>query len=485
MRRASLRRGLTAAVLTGSLVVAGNAPAWADDAPDTTPPTIVSTGMTDGQFAPAVFFFTPTVTDDVRVSSVVVLIRGNIQGACQLPADGLWHCRAVLTSTIVADGQPIDITVRAADPSGNKSQATTRVRANNANPTGTVSPARGTPMHSGPITITLTDVSSDVVRVVSSDGAQLTAAPWNFPWQAVNRAKSPSFDLYDEAGNKTTLATDYIVDDDPPVIQSVVNQAPYMDSILNDGTGWVGDAATLVAAIKDASPLRYEWWVDGVLKSTGQYFYWRTTGMTAPTAKVELKVWDAVGNFAAQSYVANIDNKPPALGSLSPASNALVRGGTFTTTIKVTDPHGVAYSNLQDADWVNAEPGSFTTATLKSGPDGLRRFTWLVVDRLGNYTTYTRQVIVDNTRPTLRITKAPANNAKLTRTATILATAGDRNGIARLQLLVNGKAVATDTTAAYSFSLNPAKYGKTFTVQIRAYDRAGNTQDTPKLTYHR
>ena len=440
--------------------------------------------MMDGQFAPEVFYFTPTVTDDVRVSTVSVLIHGDPQQTCRLTADGLWHCWAVLTSDIVADEQPIDITLRASDPSGNKSLATTRVRANNAKPTGEVSPARGTPMRSGAITITLTDVSSDVVRVVSSDGAELTAAPWSFPWQAVNRAKSPSFDLYDEAGNKTTLTTDYIVDEDPPVIQSVTNIQAYTPSVLNDGNGWVGDAATLRATIQDASPLRYEWWVDGVLESTGQYFFWRTTGMTALTANVELRVWDAVGNFAAHSYVANIDNKPPALNALTPGWYALVRGSSFTTTIKATDPHGIAYSNLRGADYLNAEPGIFTTVTLKSGHDGLRRFTWDVVDGLGNDTLYTRQVIIDNTLPTLTITKAPKNNSKLTKTTTIAAAASDRNGIARVQLLVNGKVVATAGEAASSFALNPAKYGKTFTVQLRAYDRAGNVQDAAKLTYH-
>lgn len=33
-------------------------------------------------------------------------------------------------------------------------------------------------------------------------------------------------------------------------------------------------------------------------------------------------------------------------------------------------------------------------------------------------------------------------------------------------------AVATDTRAGYSFTLNPKKFGKRFTVQLRTYDRA-------------
>ena len=94
-------------------------------------------------------------------------------------------------------------------------------------------------------------------------------------------------------------------------------------------------------------------------------------------------------------------------------------------------------------------------------------------------------MIVDNTRPTVAFRKAPKNGAKVSRTTTITATASDRNGIARVQLIVNGKQVANDTRSGYAFTLKPAKYRKKFTVKIRAYDRAGNIRDTSQRTYHR
>ena len=46
-------------------------------------------------------------------------------------------------------------------------------------------------------------------------------------------------------------------------------------------------------------------------------------------------------------------------------------------------------------------------------------------------------------------------------------------GINRVEMLINGKVVATDRKAAYRLALNPKKYGKKFTVQLRAYDKAG------------
>ena len=87
--------------------------------------------------------------------------------------------------------------------------------------------------------------------------------------------------------------------------------------------------------------------------------------------------------------------------------------------------------------------------------------------------------------PTLKLTKAPATNAKLTKKTTLTASAVDKYGVARVQLLVNGKVVATDTKAGYVFTLDPKKYGKKFTVQIRAYDRAGNVRALATRTYRR
>ncbi|MEU8661058.1 hypothetical protein [Actinoplanes philippinensis] len=55
----------------------------------------------------------------------------------------------------------------------------------------------------------------------------------------------------------------------------------------------------------------------------------------------------------------------------------------------------------------------------------------------------------------------------------------------KVQLLVDGKVVGTDGRAGFAFSLNPKRYGKKFTVQFRAYDRAGNVRYSSKRTYRR
>jgi hypothetical protein len=123
--------------------------------------------------------------------------------------------------------------------------------------------------------------------------------------------------------------------------------------------------------------------------------------------------------------------------------------------------------------------------TAPTGADGRRTLTWRVYDRLGNPSTTTRYIIVDNTRPTLKITKAPKSGSRVKGTIKVHASATDRNGISRVELLINGKVVARDVKAGYSFAVNTKKYGKKLRIRLRAYDRAGNVTATSTRTWHR
>jgi len=64
-------------------------------------------------------------------------------------------------------------------------------------------------------------------------------------------------------------------------------------------------------------------------------------------------------------------------------------------------------------------------------------------------------------------------------------SATDRNGMKRVELLINGKVVAKDTRAAFTFSINPRKFGKKIKVKIRGYDKAGNVTTTSTRTWRR
>jgi len=158
-----------------------------------------------------------------------------------------------------------------------------------------------------------------------------------------------------------------------------------------------------------------------------------------------------------------------------------VRGSTIYATIHATDPDGVAYPEVNGC-YCTAGPDRLFIA---AGADGRKTLVFRVYDNLFNFTTVTRTVIVDNTRPALAISSAPKSGARVKGIVKINAAAADRNGVARVELLINGKVVARDVTAGYSFAVNTKKYGKKFRVQLRAYDRAGNVTTTSARTWHR
>lgn len=89
---------------------------------------------------------------------------------------------------------------------------------------------------------------------------------------------------------------------------------------------------------------------------------------------------------------------------------------------------------------------------------------------------------IDSAPPTVSVT-SPANGATPTGSVTFSATATDNVGVARVQFLVDGTVIATDTSAPYSTSWNAgtATLG-THSLTARAYDQAGNSATTPPLS---
>jgi hypothetical protein len=112
--------------------------------------------------------------------------------------------------------------------------------------------------------------------------------------------------------------------------------------------------------------------------------------------------------------------------------------------------------------------------------DGPAPLYFVAYDLLGNKIEFKNTLIVDNTPPGVAFAKAPKNNARLKSTARLTAATTDKNGIAKVQLLISGHVVATSSNPHHTFTLNPSKHGKRFSVVFRAYDKAGNHRNTTK-----
>ena len=82
--------------------------------------------------------------------------------------------------------------------------------------------------------------------------------------------------------------------------------------------------------------------------------------------------------------------------------------------------------------------------------------------------------VVDTTLPVVTIS-APANNATVTNTITLSATATDAKGVAGVVFTIDGEIIGTDMTSPYSATLNTKSYDNgNHTIKAEASDTSGN-----------
>jgi Bacterial Ig domain len=452
------------------------------------PLLVTSTGLNDGGYLGRTPVLNVAWTGDASV--VEVLIDGVSQGRRPVSFIQLKGGAPVSVPDRL-NGTDVPLTVRVSNAAGDETaEKTTTVHVDTDLPTFAVSspallndPAglfSDTLVH-GVVPITVTAVSDDTVdiRLVDISTGRVLAdaagAPWAMTWDSkANPGQWVHYVATDRASNRTFQYGGYNVDNAGPVLTGV--------SGYPGPEGQAGRTVTLTAAFYDqTSVTRVEWWIDGVQQSTGPTVIWNT-GTRDGLGSIDIRAWDQFGQQSDSRFGIPIDNTAPTVAWNTPAARALVRGRQISSTIAASDPSGIRQATLTGGRQI---PGNPYGATLVAGKDGTKTLTWTVLDREGNPAVVSRTVTVDNTRPSLRVTKAPKNKAKVTGTVKIRASASDHNGVNRVELLVNGKVVGKDTTSGYAFSLNPRKYGKTFKVQLRAYDRAGNATTSATYTWRR
>jgi hypothetical protein len=468
------------AALSSSLIVSVAGPASAARTVDPSPPSVYSTSLTDGQlvtrrldlrprFGVSGYGVTPVALE--VLADGTPLERINVSGTSA-------SVRAILPA--VPHDTEVDVTIRVHDSAGQTGEATTRVRVDTEYPEATV-PAEDGPTLHGKIELALTDTSPDVVKVDlfdSSGGVMVgvdDAAPWVLPWDTsaiTSERRWVVISVTDRAGNYSRYFRQYRIDNVGPV---------YTGGLPT----WVRPGInSLDPRLREPAGVdRVEWWVGGTLRSTEwpyRHDFGTTSGAVVP---VTLKAWDKLGNQSTTTTDITVDGARPVVTALSPAGGALVRGSRVTSTIRFRDDSGASAYLLGGTD--GHVIGPVVTSSVWTGRDGRRTLQWDVIDSVGNLTRVYRIVTVDNTAPTLKMTKAPKNKARVKGTLKVTASAWDRNGVARVELLINGKVIAKDYRAGYAFSVNTRKYGKKFKVQLRAYDRAGNARITTARTWYR
>ncbi|MEO6501468.1 MAG: fibrinogen-like YCDxxxxGGGW domain-containing protein, partial [Jatrophihabitantaceae bacterium] len=172
--------------------------------------------------------------------------------------------------------------------------------------------------------------------------------------------------------------------------------------------------------------------------------------------------------------------------SVAPTTPTNLRSSTDPTGLKLawnaaTDNAGtVRYELMRDDRVIISTTGLSYIDTTGSVPADY----WVrAVDSNGNRSATSAKLSVlapDTTAPTAAIT-SPADGASVYGPVTVTATASDNQGVASVDLLVDGAVVATSASAPYSFSWSATAVGS-HTLQARARDGVGNTGTSSTVT---
>jgi hypothetical protein len=182
------------------------------------------------------------------------------------------------------------------------------------------------------------------------------------------------------------------------------------------------------------------------------------------------------------------DATPPQINVTSPADGAITNSQTISITGTIVDqnPGTITVSaNSGPAQPLTLSGTGFSnTITIVNGANSLL---FTATDRVGNTSTLSRVVTLDQEPPTVVVIGIDPN-AVLTGTATITVNATDvLSGIQSVTLLVDGIIKTTLTQPPYTFNLET--FGLTagnHTITIRVLDRAGNQteQNIPVTVQH-
>jgi hypothetical protein len=338
------------------------------------------------------------------------------------------------------------------------------------------------------------DLSAVTGLTVFADGRPIgtdTAAPWGIDWDTAG------FDGLVTLSTRATTANGSLTTNGFQVV--VDNTAPTGLTIgFPRRDGYIGQGGELaVDADDNVFVTGSELIVGGTvvssrdLSATGGGRLDLGWNVRLPNGRttMTIRVRDRVGNVTALTRTVVVDNDRPVITGGTTAGSA-VHGEFKVSLTGYRDASPLSgFEALLDTPTHSrsyAQEASRTvTIDSREVPDGRYTFGWRAFDAAGNEAVLKRSLIVDNRVPSVWIARAPGNRAKVGKTFTVTATANDTYGIAKVQLLINGKVVKTDTTTGYTFAINPKKYGKKFTMRFRAYDRAGNVRYTGIRTYQR
>ncbi len=234
---------------------------------------------------------------------------------------------------------------------------------------------------------------------------------------------------------------------------------------------------------------------------------WNSAGASNGTHVIRALARDAAGNTTTSAPVTvttsnssgstsgGSDTTAPVVALTSPAANATV-AGTMSLAASATDNVGVVSVRFSvddvDAGGVGSAPYSMalSTGSLTNGHHVVRA---IARDAAGNTTTSAAVTVFvsngsggvkDVTAPVAAIL-SPINNATITGTVTLRATASDNIAVTSVEFFVDGKSIGAGVAGSGSYSLSwatSAVSNAAHALTVVARDAAGNSVTSAPVT---
>ncbi len=184
------------------------------------------------------------------------------------------------------------------------------------------------------------------------------------------------------------------------------------------------------------------------------------------------------------------DTTPPVVSISSPSDGSVITGGAITVSVSATDNVGVTKVEL----YVNGSLHSTDTSSPYSflwdssqRPDGTYQFYAKAYDAAGNTAqsgSITLSLRKPDTTPPVVSISSPKEGQRFRRKLRIQVSALDDSGISRIDLLLDGIALATEASESMNYVLKGLGLPKgEHTITFEAEDLAGNISTAQVTVY--
>jgi hypothetical protein len=408
-------------------------------------------------------------TDTVSVTWTVSDIGATVEAKLD---DGAWQPTTgdTMTFTDLADGEHT-VTVMATDDDLNEGFDSVTFTVDTTPPTVSISsPEDDAVIGSSSLVVTWTSTDADATERSVDGGVWQVVTGTSVTISSLTDGEHTiSIRVTDIAGNEATDSVTVLVDTTAPSVEitapvdgATVGTEVTVEWTADDGSG---------SGVEPAE-VRIDEGTWTVASGSSHTF----TGLTSGEHTVDVRVMDGAGNEGTDSVTFTVisDTTPPTVSITSPTNGSSLASSSVTVTWAASDGTGSGIDTIE----VKLDSGAWTAATGTSRAflalaEGSHTVSVRVTDNAGNAATASVTFMVDTVDPTLTITSPEVGSETEETSVTVTWTCTDTGcGIDRIEVCIDGGSyVSVGTASQRTFS--DLAVGD-HTVDVRAYDRAGN-----------